>query len=645
MIEDDRHDAAEKGAESVFISYSRENESAAQQIVHLLEAQGFDVWWDALIQGGNRFADLIEAKLDQSDRVVVLWSASAVRSEWVTDEATKGRDAGKLIPVTLDGTQPPMGFRQHQLIDASNSDFAAEDPAMQALIKALWAEGVSEWVGELPPGQTRVSRRTLLVGGGVATALAASGGFIAFGDRIFGPGLSDRSIAVLPFSNLNENSEQAYFSTGLAEELRTRLGLHPDILVAAQTSSETVAELQLDAQQIASRLKVANVLEGSVRRGDGLVRVALRLVGGRDGFERWSDSLDRPFDALLDLQQDIANLVADQLAVQLAAPSAGDATGGTRSAQALDAYLEGAELYRQAVDEGTDRRALALYDLALEIDPEYAAAHAARARVLTVIASNYSRGEELAPLYAEALVAARRSVEVAPQFSTGHSALGFVLANGMLDIRGARAAYLESYRTGFGNADILSGFANFGARTGDLEEARDAVFRAKQLDPLNSQHWRNAALIEMNAGDFAAAREQCRQALAMNDDARSVMGFLGTMALLEGAVEAAREYFEKEPSGLTRNRGLAIVAAREGNDEESALYRQNLEREYGDNALYQLAQIDAQIGAPEAALDKLERAYDAGDSGLVQSYLDPLLEPIRSQERYQALMEKLGFEA
>ena len=163
--------------------------------------------------------------------------------------------------------------------------------------------------------------------------------------------------------------------------------------------------------------------------------------------------------------------------------------------------------------------------------------------------------------------------------------------------------------------------------------------------PLNSLHWRNAALIEMNDGKFDVAREECRQALVINPDTRSVRNILGTMALLEGDLATAETQFTDEPSRLSSMRGLAIVMARSGQLEQANAFKALLVENYGENSLYQLAQIDAQTDQPDQALNKLERAYEVGDSGLVQSYLDPPLTPIRGEERFQALMKKLGFEA
>jgi hypothetical protein len=102
---------------SVFLSYVREDADKARSLAALLEHAGHSVWWDRRIKGGSQYSTEIEAALAAADRIVVLWSGKSIASAWVRDEAAVGRDTGRLVPVTVDGTEPPLGFRQYQTID------------------------------------------------------------------------------------------------------------------------------------------------------------------------------------------------------------------------------------------------------------------------------------------------------------------------------------------------------------------------------------------------------------------------------------------------------------------------------------------------------------------------------------------------
>ena len=107
---------------TVFLSYSRADQAQAQRVAQVLEEAGLQVWWDTLIEGGAAFAQSIEAALAASDAVIVLWSKHSVSSDWVLDEAARGRDLKKLVPLSIDGTEPPLGFRQYQSISAGAID-------------------------------------------------------------------------------------------------------------------------------------------------------------------------------------------------------------------------------------------------------------------------------------------------------------------------------------------------------------------------------------------------------------------------------------------------------------------------------------------------------------------------------------------
>ena len=106
---------------SVFFSYSREDQARALPIIRLIEAAGFSTWWDGLLEGGERFSRATEEALNRAKAVVVLWSKASVHSHWVSDEATRGRDRRVLVPLSLDGAEPPLGFGQFQVIDLANA--------------------------------------------------------------------------------------------------------------------------------------------------------------------------------------------------------------------------------------------------------------------------------------------------------------------------------------------------------------------------------------------------------------------------------------------------------------------------------------------------------------------------------------------
>ena len=210
---------------SVFLSYSRLDQKVAMAVIGILEKQGYAVWWDGLIPGGDRFGKTTSDALERASAVVVLWSQTSVASHWVHDEAARGRDRRCLIPLSIDGSEPPLGFRQFQYLDISCEPLKADSPTVQRALRSL-AEimgrpAVTGVKPTLSPRRFTVGRRTVLAGGAIGV-VAAVGGATAWYLTSARSSAMPNSIAVLPFDNLSGDPGQQYFSDGLAAELRAQ---------------------------------------------------------------------------------------------------------------------------------------------------------------------------------------------------------------------------------------------------------------------------------------------------------------------------------------------------------------------------------------------------------------------------------------
>lgn len=633
--------AAATDVPTVFLSYARADQPFAQKLIAALESEGFRVWWDGLISGGHEFSEKIEQALSDADAVVVMWSDQSKRSQWVRDEAGYARDHNRLVPVTIDGSDAPLGFRQLNRINLKGWKGKASAAEFQQLCQSIAALGSGPAI-ERPAykrGAT-FSRRQALIGGGVVALAAAGGGFF----WLRGHPADAASVAVIPFRNLSGDPAQDYFSEGLAEELRTTLSQAEQLQVAAQASSDSFRDGKADAKTMAKALGVGFLVEGSVRRSPDTIRVASRIVDGRTGLDRWSQTFDRPAADSLAVQSDIAAFVADAVLADFdKALRPSQRIGGTGKSAAFEAYLRGQSLYRLAAGKSSDMEALKRFDEAIAIDPGYAAAHAARSRVLTFIANNYASAAEIPAAYSRAIDAARKAITIAPDLAEGHSALGFALFNGQLDAKAAATPYQRSYELGYGNADILSAYANFAGRTGRFDEGREAIERAATLDPLNASVFRNAGFLEYAARDFEAAQSQFRTALSVNPKTSNVHGALGDIALLRGDLPTALAEYGLERDPVTRLRGIAIVKRKQGDDAGADASLAALNREGGDTVHYQLAQVMAQWGRGDDALSHLEKALALRDAGLVRILNDPLLDAVRKDARFVEIERRMGF--
>ena len=625
---------------TLFLSYAHDDEARARRLAKALGEAGYNVWWDALIEGGTAYAKSINHALETADVVIVLWSTASVESDWVRDEAALGRDRKRLVPVSLDRVRPPLGFRQYQFVNFRGWRGRPDAPEFLALERAIAAAAGQEAPAR-PATRTKINRRTAMIGGGVAAAaVVATAGFLAVDRGWVGGGSGPLSIAVLPFKNLSGDQDQAYFAEGLTEEVRAALVRIDALQVVAAASSEKAGEEHGDCESIARELGVGFLLGGSVRRSGDMFRIATDLTDGRTGFSLWSSSVDRRLTDMFAVQGEIANMVARALSIRIATDR--PAPGGTWNIEAYEHYLKGKSLYHLAGGEESDRQALAHYDLAITADPDFARAHAARSRVLASIASAYGRAGELKPLYADAERAARRAVDLAPGLADAHLALGYALFSGKLDIRGARQSYERAYQLGRGNADIVLLYALYCSRAGRPAEAHGAIERALLLDPINARAHRAAGSIDFAARRYEEALAPLRRALQLNPKISNAHALLGNCLMLLGRLKEAKAEFDAEPTAFYRLTGLAIIEHKLGNRAAAESAYAGLVREMGEASLYQHAEVLAQWGRADEAVARLARARQIGDSGLIYLATDPLLDPIRKHPGFISLLNELG---
>ncbi|MBV7259397.1 TIR domain-containing protein [Erythrobacter crassostreae] len=645
--------------DTVFLSYSRDDQPLARKVLDLLQDAGISVWWDAMLEGGARYHTVTEDKLETADAVVVLWSKVSAVSHWVHDEATRGRDRGALVPVSIDGTEPPLGFRQFQWITLpADADWTADTPEIERLIKAVKLKQDGERSALAGPAGTEpsgtgtiaapaktspvISRRAAILGG--AALAVGAGGVAAWSGGLFTGGATDIKLAVMPFSVMGEPGEGSYLLEGFAAEIRSQLARNPLLHVAAKTSSNAFRDTGDTAGAISGKLNVNYLLTGDIRReGDTLAGGAELIDGNTDRVLREFE-IKGPIDSVFAIQSQIAAGIVTLLSGADDRSTADGLSGGTQNVAAYDAFLRGQELYDSGTDEASDRAALAKFNEAIRLDPDYAAAHAKRGRTLALIQNLYGAPRERDGAMNAAAEAARRAIAIAPDFADGYAVLGFIFATGKLDVAGALTPWKQAYELGKGDADILSRYAIFRSRIGDDSEAKAAIALAESLDPLNARVFRYAGNIAYNSREPGAAIPEYEKAYGLNEGLSSYHNLVGWARLTLGDLASAKTNFEAETRYVFKKTGLAIVEDKLGNRAEAERHFAELRERQGDKSNYQYAQVHAQWGNEAEALAALEAAWAARDAGLVQIYRDPMLDPLRGTEGYQRAVGRMGFE-
>lgn len=630
---------------TVFLSYAHADQKRAMALVQTLEKSGLQVWWDDMISGGDSFLSSIEAALESADAVIVLWSANSVQSDWVRDEATRGRERRCLVPITLDGTVPPLGFRQVQTIDFSKWRGKADAAEFQKVLRAVALCSGAEAATQVP-AQTRgfaLSRRALMgAGGAVAVGGAAFAGWKLLAPT---PASAASSVAVLPFRNLSGDKGQQYFAEGISEQIRSTLSRSSNLLIIAPTSAEAANKEGLgDARSIARALGVNFVLNGAVMRSGDSLRITATLLEGKQGSTKWNEEFERSASDLFSVQDEIADAVSSAISAQtVSAKGKGNGLGGTGNLAAYDAYLRGNAYYALRSGEAAYRSALTHYDIAVREDPDFAMAHAARALVIVVLVNAYGKASDFRRNYDDALASAQRAVKLAPKLAIAQSTLGYVLVQGKLDIKAAAAPFARAEQLGQGDATVQTFVAIYDAQIGKLADAERTIARAIALDPLNAGPVRISAFVARCARDWDLCIGRAQKALAINHRIDTTHSLIGDALVQQRKFAEAAQAYDQEPDSMQRLTGLAICAARTGETAAMNRHVAALLKEFGDGATYQQAQIAAQAGALDQGLERLGHARKIGDVGLTLAYTDPMLDPLRERAEFKELLTQIGF--
>jgi len=627
----------------VFVSYKAEDRKRVRRLVEALEADGLSVWWDAQIGGGDEWRRTIEEQLDSAPCVLVVWSKRSTGSEgrFVRDEASRAMERSVYLPVRIDDVRLPLGFGETQVLSLVGWNGDRANQAYEAVLDCI--HSIQSKTPLSRPARTSgprgTNRRTALGATAAAVAAAAVGGWAFFrSPRSTG---SD-SIAVLPFANLSGDPAQAYFSDGMAEELRNALSRIAQLKVVARTSSEAVRDE--DAKTAAAKLGVSNILTGSIRRSASTIRISAQLIDGKTGLERWAQSFDRPFGDVLAIQSNIAESVASALSVQLGrAGKEALQLGGTTNVEAHDRYLR-ADFARISDSAEGLRSAIADLNVATDLDPNFADAYARKAFMLNVLAGVYaSTPAAMTQGLDDAEQSAKRAIEIAPRLASGHSALASCYQN-RLRFRDCLNEFRLAVSLPGADSFTIRGFAILLAQFGNPDGALAAVARANALDPLSPGRYEVQARVYYQIRRYALAIDNARRTLAATPNRARIISTLANSLFMLGKYGESKAEFLKLPANeVHREMGLAAIAARTGDLAGSNNILREIYAQFGETADYQYAQVYAQQKNADQAIASLMKAARTRDPGLAGIRTDPFLDPIRNDPRLTQIIARLDF--
>jgi adenylate cyclase len=574
----------------VFVSYARSDKARVAPLVAAIEDKGWSVWWDPEITPGQEFDDQIDAEIDKARAVLVVWSPVSVSSRWVRGEAREAAERGILVPVRFEQARLPMDVRAIHTtdLDGWNED-AASAPA-QEFLRAL-----ATMIARTQAAQSAKA-------GATAPATAAPEASARF------------TICVLPFANMSGDPEQEYFSDGITEDIITDLSKISALAVTSRNSAFMYKGKHVDIPKLARELKVSHVLEGSVRKAGGRVRISAQLVDGATNNHVWAERYDRDSSDIFALQDEISAAIAKALQLRLL-PEEKKAIErrGTDNAEAHNLYLMARQIYttNQEADARSAQSMVRLCARATEIDPHYAQAWA-------LLAMGYKSLRVLEVDSDDGMAAAERALALAPDLAEAHAV----------------------------KAQIL-------LLVGDADAAAGEVENAIALDPESYEVNRAAGRLYYQRHQYEDAIRYYEKAVSLMDaDLNSASMLVSSYTATGNAVgvrRAAQLALKRAEAILARdqnNSGVigysayALAALGEGERAMARMKRALLIDPDNFNMRYNFAcAVSVYLKDKDAALEMLGPVF----ATMTQAFLpyakgDPDFEFLRDDPRYQAMV-------
>jgi len=450
------------------------------------------------------------------------------------------------------------------------------------------------------------------------------------------------SIAVLPFVNMSSESEQEYFSDGLTEELLNVLAQLPELRVASRTSAFAFEGKDVGIDSIGRALRVAHVLEGSVRKAGSTVRITAQLIDAVSGYHRWSASYDRDLRDVFAIQDEIARAIVSELRLTLSGrgPDAPLAREETTDPEAHALVLRGIAASRLSTPEG-DIESIRLLREAVSRDSAYARARAELSGSLFMGA--YLRSVPRDEAAREARVEAERALDSTQ--AEAHVSLGLIASWMDWDWQTPEGHFRRALHYNPNNARAHSNLGWLLMRLGRADEAMAGALRAVELDPLSSGARSNLGSMYAYARRREAAVRAYQESLALSPESPVVLANialtysdLGRHAEALDAAGRARELAGEDEFSL----GVyGYVAAGADRPEEAEEVLRELDKVPGASP-YVKAMVHAALGRRDEAFALLEQAVEQRDEWAADLGVDPVFDRLRGDPRMGRLLQKAG---
>jgi TolB-like protein/DNA-binding winged helix-turn-helix (wHTH) protein/Tfp pilus assembly protein PilF len=462
--------------------------------------------------------------------------------------------------------------------------------------------------------------------------------------RLLGVTPAQRSIAVLPFQNIGADPNEDYLSDGLTEDLLQSLGRLPGVDVTARSSAFVFRKRDQDVRDIARKLGVRYVLDGSVRRERDRLRVNAQLIDATTGFALWSESYDRPFADVLRVQEDISRSVARSLAVILSRDTSQRlARRAGRDAEAFDAYLQGRYFWNERSADSL-RRAAQHFAEAIERDPDFAPAYVALAELDVVMPLYGVDSPDVA--FPRAREQALRALQLDDAMAEARATLAVVLYQHDWDWKGAEQEFRKAIALNPSYATARQWYAEFLSYAGRFEEAEAEMGAARVLDPLSPTITTLSGSPALWSRRYSDCEKQYSAAATAHPHFGLAHYSLGLCRVGAGQAQGAVGPLREAWRALGADFVYPTLAHAYAGSGRAAEARELLAAMLAAERIhyispYKIAVTYAAVGEIEPAFERLAQAEKIHDDRLVLLAVDPLLDRLRNDARFASLLARI----
>jgi TolB-like protein/Flp pilus assembly protein TadD len=647
----------------VFISYASHDKGVADAVCHALEKAGVACWIAPRdVVPGDSYARSIVNAIDGTKLIVLILSEHGAASQHVLREVE--RASSKRHPVIafrIDAAPMPPDLEYFlntsQWLDASGTGVERALPrlieAAQRAIASRGNVGVAQGASASPSQQIPVSKpasrrtRLLILALGVLVALGL--GFLAV-DKLWlakrgatqqptvaaASVVSDKSIAVLPFTDMSEKHDQEYFGDGMAEEILDLLAQIPGLRVISRTSSFQFRGKSLDVRGIGLQLQVAYLLEGSVRRSNDQVRVTAQLLSTEDGAHRWSNTYTARIDDVLQVQDAIAAGISRALELAI---SGAIQDRAAMSPAAYDLFMRGLHSLDTSSEEGCEQ-AIGLFTQVLRLQPNSERALVSLARAHECI--SYGDWNVPGAGFEQAREIASRALKVNPHSADAHLVLATVYLHHDFDWTAAQSEIEAAAKLADPDARALTIAARLSLALGQSDRAVELLNQAISRDPLDPLIYDILGDTYFRSGLFDKSEAMYRRCLQIEPHYIIEHYYLSNAIMMQGRLQEALSESDRGAQGdggYEAGRALIFHAMGRSPEADAALKRLI---ETSNDWPYEIARVYAFRGDRDSAFAWLDRAYQQHNIDLYYIKGDPLFRNLYGDPRYKAFLHTMN---